>query len=302
MEFFSGLDGRLLDKVARSGHVRTYRQGEAIVRAGEVGLGMYGILAGKVKVEREVDGVARQVAELGPPQFFAEIAIIDDKPRSATVIATEDTECLLLTRDSFLTLAKKYPELTLRLAKVLALRLRATQAELAQYQYSTPQQLNESSDLPVAPADAGSGSGFTAGKSHVQRSLLDTFQQLYLMRAMVRFSVALVGCPVEGFSASTISRERVGETKVFLLPAPGRVALDLGATNRGAFTLHIFTPRSRNPLQFGPIPIQSGDRFRLRLNAGSVMLRKMDDRPGGLSHRKINETGPQACPTYPRNR
>jgi len=286
MEFFSGLDGRLLDKVARSGHIRSYRQGEAIVRAGDVGLGMYGILTGKVKVEREVDGVPRQVAELGPQQFFAEIAIIDDKPRSATVIATEDTECLLLTRDSFLSLARKHPELTLRLAKVLALRLRATQAELAQYQHSTLQGLPaESAGSRVAAADTGSTNGFTAGKRRVQQSLLDTFQQLYLMRAMVRFSVAVVGCPVEGFSASIISRERVGEVKVFLLPAAGSITLDLGATNRGEFMLHVFTPRSANPLQFGPIPIEGGDRFRVRLDGGSVMLRRMGDRPGGLSQR-----------------
>lgn len=276
MEFFSGLDGRLLDKVARAGHVRRYRQGEAIVRAGDVGLGMYGILSGRVKVEREVDGLTRQVAELGPQQFFAEIAIIDDKPRSATVIATEDTECLLLTRDSFLTLARKYPELTLRLAKVLALRLRAAQAELANYQHSTAHPAPAASaGLPAGSPDAGSSNSFAAGKRRVQQSLLETFQQLYLMRAMVRFSVAVVGCPVEGCSASTIVRERVGETKVFLLPAAGSAALELGAIGPGAFTLHVFTPGHVNPLQFGPIPIQRGDRFKLRLKGGSATLRNM---------------------------
>lgn len=291
MEFFSGMDGRLLDKVARAGHVRSYRPGEAIVRAGEVGLGMYGILAGRVKVEREVDGVPRQVAELGPQQFFAEIAIIDDKPRSATVIATEDTECLLLTRDSFLTLARKYPELTLRLAKVLALRLRATQAELANYQHSIAHPAPAASaGLPAGSPDAGSSNGFAAGKRRVQQSLLDTFQQMYLMRAMVRFSVAVVGCPVEGFSASTIVRERVGEIQVFLLPAAGNPVLDLGAIGRGAFTLHVFTPGHVDPLQFGPMPIQRGDRFKVRLTAGSVILLKTD------------ETSQEACPTYPRNR
>lgn len=291
MEFFSGLDGRLLDKVARAGHVRSYRQGEAIVRAGEVGLGMYGILSGRVKVEREVDGVTRQVAELGPQQFFAEIAIIDDKPRSATVSATEDTECLLLTRDSFLTLARKYPELTLRLAKVLALRLRATQAELANYQHSTAHPAPAASaGLAGASSDARGSNGFAAGKRRVQQSLLETFQQLYLVRAMVRFSVAVVGCPVEGFSASTIARERVGEIQVFLLPAAGSPVLDLGAIGPGAFTLHVFATRHVRPLKFGPIPIQRGDRFKVRLRAGSVILRKMD------------ETGQEACPTYPRNR
>lgn len=285
MEFFSGFDGKLLDKVSRTGYVRRYRQGEAIVRAGEVGLGMYGILAGKVKVEREVDGVPRQVAELGAQQFFAEIAIIDDKPRSATVIATEETECLLLPRDSFLSLAIKHPELTLRLAKVLAQRLRATQAELAQRQHATPEAPGaESAGLYDGSMDAGAN-GFAAGKRRVQQSLLDTFQQMYLMRAMLRFSVAVVGCPVEVISANMIAREVVGEIKVLLLPSAGSVALEVAAVDRGDFTLHVVTPGKAGPLRFGPIPIQRGDRFRFWMKGGSMALRSMD------------ETGPEAYPT-----
>lgn len=277
MEFFSGMDGRLLDKIARAGHLRTYRPGEVIVRTGEPGLGMYGILDGRVKVEREVDGVIRQVAELGPPQFFAEIAIIDDKPRSATVTATQDTECLLLTRDSFLALARKYPQLTLRLARVLAERLRATQAELAKYQQGAKQPASvESGASPVVGApDAGRANGFKTGKARVQQSLVETFQQLYLMKAMVRFSVAVLGCPVEADSTCIIAQERVDETKMFLLPAEASVALDLEAIGTGAFMLHIFTPGSAAPLQFGPLPIQSSDRFQLRLNGSSGTLLKV---------------------------
>ena len=276
MEFFSGLEEKLLDKVARSGHLRSYRRGEVIVRTGEPGLGMYGILDGEVKVEREVDGVVRQVAELGPPQFFAEIAIIDDKPRSATVTATRDSECLLLTRDGFLALARKYPQLTLRLAKVLAERLRATQGQLAEYQQLATQP--SPGDSPALPAAGSQGAGLAslaAGKGRIEQSLLETFQQLYLMKAMVRFSVAVLGCPVEAASAGVIARERVGETQMFLLPEGG-AGLDLAAIGAGAFTLHVFTPGCATPCRFGPVPIRAGDRFQLRLNRASVALRNSD--------------------------
>jgi hypothetical protein len=105
------------------------------------------------------------------------------------------------------------------------------------------------------------------------------------MKAMVRFSVAVLGCPVEAASAGVIARERVGETQVFLLPADGRAGLDLAAIGAGAFTLHVFTPGSATPCRFGPVPIRAGDRFQLRLNRASVALRNTDSAPG---HRLTN--------------
>src|SRR6185295_9366682 len=176
-------------------------------------------------------------------QFFAEISMIDSKPRSATITTLEDTECMLLTRDSFLKLVKSYPELALRLARVLAERLRAAHEELER------QRVPPRPHAPVADGPAPSTAipstlptPESAGKSKVQASLLETFRSLYAMKAMVRFSVAVLGCPVEGFAPNIAGQIRVGESKAILLPADELVELNILASESGEFTLHVFSP------------------------------------------------------------
>src|SRR5206468_271995 len=104
IEFFQGIDRKLLKKVAESAIVCDYEKGETIVKEGEMGLGMYVILKGRVEVTKDKDGGSIRLAELGPDQFFAEMSLIDEKPRSASITTIEETECLLFTRDSFMTL------------------------------------------------------------------------------------------------------------------------------------------------------------------------------------------------------
>src|SRR5260370_31843489 len=129
-DFFSGLDEKILRKLADACIMRQFTKNETIVRQGEMGLGLYMIARGRVKVDREQGGARTQVAELGPEQFFGDMALLDNKPRSATVTGIEDAECLLLTRDSFVRLMNKYPEIPIRMAKVLAERLREANAKL----------------------------------------------------------------------------------------------------------------------------------------------------------------------------
>ena len=59
------------------------------------------------------------------------MSLLDNKPRSATVTALEDTECVLLTRDSIMKLMNKYPEIPIGMARVLAERLRVANEKLA---------------------------------------------------------------------------------------------------------------------------------------------------------------------------
>src|SRR6516225_8929927 len=124
IDFLSGLEDKILRKLAEVAVIRLYAENEVIVRQGEIALGLYFVLRGRVKVERkEAAGPPIQVGEIGAEQFFAEMSIVDNQPSSLTVTATKDTECLLLTRDRFVTLMQKYPEIPIRVARVLAERL-----------------------------------------------------------------------------------------------------------------------------------------------------------------------------------
>ena len=148
IDFFSGLDDKILNKISDASIARQFTKNETMVRQGEMGLGLYIISRGKVKVEREEGGVRAQVAELGPEQFFGEMSLVDNKPRSATVTGLEDVECLLLTRDSFVKLMNKYPEIPIRMARVLAERLRLANDTIAKAPASAAAKA-------VLPAEAG---------------------------------------------------------------------------------------------------------------------------------------------------
>ncbi|MBS1856446.1 MAG: Crp/Fnr family transcriptional regulator, partial [Acidobacteria bacterium] len=266
---------------------------EAIVRQGEVGLGLYAILKGRVKVEREHAGSTVRLAELGPPQFFAEISMVDSQPRSATVTTLEETDCMLLTRDSFLKLVRTYPDLALRLARVLAERLRAADEKLAAAESApaapepaaAPAVQEAARQEPAVQSEQPDSAAFFS-KKKVQASMLDTFSRLYSMKAMVRFSVAVLGCPVEGCGPDVLGQVRVGEAKALLLPATQAAAMDIVASEPGSFTLHVFRPDQADPLDFGPVDIQPGDGFQLRVDRDSASLWNSGRRilpAGGLS-------------------
>ena len=89
---FSGLDRSELEMLGRMVKEQPYRAGDLIVEVGAGGLGLFIIKEGKVSVVKN----GRVVAELGPGQFFGEIAVLDGGPRTADVRAVTDTVCMTL--------------------------------------------------------------------------------------------------------------------------------------------------------------------------------------------------------------
>lgn len=86
-----------------SAHMNTvrYDPDEVVVRQGTPADKFFIIADGEVVVLREDDGVTREVARLGPGQFFGETAILRDAPRNATVQAVRATTLLMMDRETF---------------------------------------------------------------------------------------------------------------------------------------------------------------------------------------------------------
>ena len=97
-----------------------FAAGEAIVVEGEPGEHLYVITDGRVAVSAG----GRALHELGPRQYFGEMALFDGQPRSATVKATEDTTVLRLDRADFVRLGRQCPDLLIEVIRVLSGRLR----------------------------------------------------------------------------------------------------------------------------------------------------------------------------------
>lgn len=96
------------------------------MRQGERGREMFVILSGRVRVVRQTaDGGSITLAELGPGEGVGEIGLVDERPRTATVIAIEPTEALELDTEALAALYQANPQFKDSLTRVLIGRLRA---------------------------------------------------------------------------------------------------------------------------------------------------------------------------------
>lgn len=104
---------------------QSYLPGERIVMEGEPGDKLFIVFSGEVVVRKQMTGgVERDLACLSSGELFGEMALFDEEPRSASVIALTDAELLALDRELFLSLAVQRPDIPIQLCKVLVSRLR----------------------------------------------------------------------------------------------------------------------------------------------------------------------------------
>ena len=128
---FSELNKRTLRRLAKLMATKTYRPGDVILKEGSHGVGFCVVSSGKVEVVMGLDSDdPRTVATLGPGEFFGEMALLDNSPRSASVRSVERTECLQMTRWHFQAELRDQPTIALKLLRQLARRLRETDAKL----------------------------------------------------------------------------------------------------------------------------------------------------------------------------
>ncbi len=122
---FKGLTRRQRRRLAGMGVRRSYEAGQRIVTQDSLGVGMYVVLSGRAEAIRErLDGTAVVVNEFGPTDFFGELALLAEGPRTATVLAVEPTDCLILMRTDFLELLQSDAQMAVTVATALAERFR----------------------------------------------------------------------------------------------------------------------------------------------------------------------------------
>ncbi len=124
---FGNLQPNELDLIARSTRLETFPAGKTIIREGRVGSAFFVIVSGQVEVVKEIDAPNPVVlAYFGPGDFFGEVATVKHLPRSASVRALEDTQCLVIWRADFDGFITHFPEAAARVESAARERL-ATQ-------------------------------------------------------------------------------------------------------------------------------------------------------------------------------
>jgi|SRR5215211_4972972 len=117
---FTGVRDKELKRLANVMRESRFNEGEAITTEGRSGVGFFVIEDGEASVA--VGGEI--VRTLGPGDHFGEIALIDEGPRSATVIASTDLRCHGMAAWEFRAFVQEHPEVAWPLLETLASRLR----------------------------------------------------------------------------------------------------------------------------------------------------------------------------------
>jgi CRP/FNR family transcriptional regulator, cyclic AMP receptor protein len=118
---FKSLSRDQVEKLARSFKDRTFSAGSAVTTEGQSGVGFFVIEAGTATVT--VHGEERRT--LGAGDYFGELALIDDSPRSATIVADTDLRCWGLTSWEFRPLVEQNAAIAWSMLRTLAQRLRS---------------------------------------------------------------------------------------------------------------------------------------------------------------------------------
>ncbi len=155
---FSRLDRKQLKKLAGLSVAKTFAPGSIIVEEGTTGLGLFALISGSVEVCKDTKHEKIVLATIGAGDILGELALVDDNPRSATAVATELTETLLITRSSFQELLLKDPEIAWCIVPTLAERIRELQQRVINNGlFSEPRQADSNAQEQTAddgaPAD-----------------------------------------------------------------------------------------------------------------------------------------------------
>lgn len=129
---FQGLSRRDLQVLAASSRERDYPAGAALLRQGETGVGLFIITSGSVHVTQTTqDGETRDLGDFGRGAVLGEMSLLDDMPRTASVVATEPTKALVIPVWDFRAALRESPDISIKLLTVLSHRLRASESQNA---------------------------------------------------------------------------------------------------------------------------------------------------------------------------
>jgi len=127
--------------------LRQFESGEVIIIENDMGETAYIIDRGRVEVTKQLDGEKIHLGYIGNGETFGEMSMIDDKPRSATVTAVEETVAREIHRDEFFDSLRTDPEISINILKVLFERLRESHVKILPLQQATTRAVEDPSKV-----------------------------------------------------------------------------------------------------------------------------------------------------------
>src|SRR6516225_11769436 len=107
-----GAEDQLFDRFGKG-----FPAGTPLFKDGEPGKEMYVIQSGKVRISKKVRDTEKVLAVLGPGEFFGEMSILNDKPRSANATVEEEAKLLVIDPKTFEAMIRGNAEIAIRMIK-----------------------------------------------------------------------------------------------------------------------------------------------------------------------------------------
>jgi len=122
VDIFAPLSPEEMARLAEASNSHVFAPGEFVIRAGDDGASMFVVHRGSVRVQINDNGASRSVAVLEEGDFFGEMALFTGEPRSANIVAAEETEVLEIGHDAMKHLFDTNPDLVESLSHIIAER------------------------------------------------------------------------------------------------------------------------------------------------------------------------------------
>lgn len=114
-----------------------FQPGEIVIKEGEPGETMYLIIEGEVSVNKSREqGHEIELDRIGAGDYFGEMALFEDIPRSATIRTQKESRVLVLHKREFAEIVREYPQIALQICRVLGARLRTLHEKVKRYEMS----------------------------------------------------------------------------------------------------------------------------------------------------------------------
>jgi len=127
---FENLTGELLVALSNISYEKEFKKNDIIFKQDIASYELYVIVSGKVEVFRENNAEKHTVHTFFSTEYFGEMALLEDMPRSLSAIAIEDTLCLVIPKEPFLDLMNEEPSIAIEIIKLLGKRLREVNLRL----------------------------------------------------------------------------------------------------------------------------------------------------------------------------
>jgi CRP-like cAMP-binding protein len=119
----AALDKRARQQVLRTAREAHYAAGQTVVREGDPATVLYLIVSGHAGVQQG----GEKVGSLGPGEFFGELALIESHGRTATVVAEDELDCLLISAWEFRASLEEHPQMAIPMLQAIIARLHRTE-------------------------------------------------------------------------------------------------------------------------------------------------------------------------------